>query len=151
MSLKNIIARGVVALSDAAKKMQTVQVRLLANETKDGLEHFEPYGYTARPQPGAEAVVLFVEGDRSHGVCIAVADRRYRLQALEEGEVALYDDLGQTIRLGRNGIYIEGQAVTVTDCNVTVTGGDVIADGISLKNHHHGGVQTGGGTTGSPI
>ena len=33
--------------------------------------------------------------------------------------------------------------------NVTVKG-DVIADGISLKNHTHGGVESGGSDTGKP-
>lgn len=33
--------------------------------------------------------------------------------------------------------------------NITVVG-DVVADGISLKNHVHGGVVPGGGTTGAP-
>lgn len=36
--------------------------------------------------------------------------------------------------------------------SVTVTGGDVIADGISLKNHKHGGgVQSGGSLTSSTM
>ena len=33
----------------------------------------------------------------------------------------------------------------------TIISGDLIADGISLKNHRHGGVTTGSGTTGLPI
>jgi len=35
--------------------------------------------------------------------------------------------------------------------NFKVTSGDVTADGVSLKTHKHGGVQTGGGTTGAPV
>lgn len=35
--------------------------------------------------------------------------------------------------------------------NVTATGGDVVVSGISLKNHTHSGVQTGGGNTGAPV
>jgi phage baseplate assembly protein gpV len=34
--------------------------------------------------------------------------------------------------------------------NVHVSGGDVTADGISLKTHVHGGVTPGGGTTAGP-
>lgn len=41
--------------------------------------------------------------------------------------------------------------VDIASGTVTVTGGNVIADGISLKTHTHGGVQTGGGNTGGPI
>jgi phage baseplate assembly protein V len=35
--------------------------------------------------------------------------------------------------------------------NITVTGGDVIADGIGLKTHKHPGVQTGSGSTSPPV
>ena len=34
--------------------------------------------------------------------------------------------------------------------NISITGGDVTADGISLKTHVHGGVQTGSGNTAGP-
>lgn len=34
--------------------------------------------------------------------------------------------------------------------SITVTGGDVVADGISLKNHRHGGVTSGGSQTSTP-
>lgn len=50
---------------------------------------------------GAEAVVLFPSGDRSHGVVISVADRRYRLKGLKSGEVAIYTDEGDSIILKR--------------------------------------------------
>jgi hypothetical protein len=32
-----------------------------------------------------------------------------------------------------------------------VTGGDIVADTVSLKSHHHTGVQTGSGNTGGPV
>ena len=35
--------------------------------------------------------------------------------------------------------------------NVIVTGGDLIVDGISFKNHVHGGVVPGGGNTAKPV
>lgn len=44
MSLMNLLVRGTVVLGNAAKKMQALQMRLLAGEVKDNLEHFEPYG-----------------------------------------------------------------------------------------------------------
>ena len=34
--------------------------------------------------------------------------------------------------------------------NLVIIGGDVIVDGISFKQHVHGGVMPGGGTTGKP-
>lgn len=47
-------------------------------------------------------------------------------------------------------LNLTGGNITITGGNITVTGGDVIADGISLKNHTHSGVQSGGSNTGTP-
>lgn len=113
-SIGNMLARGVVSAVSSALKMQGLQVKLLAGEVKDGLEHFEPYGYTSHPKSGAEAVTVFMDGDRSHGVVIVVADRRYRLQGLAAGEVALYDDQGQKIHLTRSGIVVDGAGKPIT-------------------------------------
>lgn len=41
--------------------------------------------------------------------------------------------------------------VTVNAPTVTVPSGDVIASGVSLVHHVHGGVQPGGGNTGQPV
>lgn len=104
--LGNLLARGSVAAADGARKMRTLQVRLMAGEIKDGIEHFEPYGFTSEPKPGAEALAAFFDGDRSHGVVVVVADRRYRLTGLAQGEVAIFDDLGQYVHLKRDGITV---------------------------------------------
>lgn len=145
-AVANMVARGSVALANAATKMQTLQLRLLSGEVKDGVEHFEPYGFTSCPKPGAEALVLFLGGDRSHGVAVAVGDRRYRLVGLDEGEVALFDDLGHKVHLTRGGIVVDGAGHVVTIQNTP----DLVVDGLSFKHHVHGGVAPGGGTTGEP-
>lgn len=106
--LQNMLARGVVAASNAAAKMQALQVKLLAGETADALEHFEPYGFTSRPLPGAEVAALFVDGDRSHGLVLVAADRRYRMTGFAEGELAIHDDQGQSVHLTRAGIVVKG-------------------------------------------
>lgn len=175
--VSNMIARGVVSAVTASLKMQGLQVKLLAGEVKDGLEHFEPYGYTSHPKAGAEAVTIFLDGDRSHGVVIVVADRRYRLKGLAAGEVALYDDQGQKIHLTRSGIVVDGAgkpvmiqdtpSVTMDTPQVTMTGnlkvdGSIVADGDisdhgnksmsgmrgTYNSHTHNDPQ--GGTVGTP-
>jgi phage baseplate assembly protein V len=98
------VARGLVALADDGKKMQRVQLRLLSDETKDNVEHFQPYGFTSVPLQGAEAVCVFVGGGRDHGLVVCVDDRRYRLKNLEGGEVALYTDEGTSVVLRRGKI-----------------------------------------------
>ncbi|HAV9431290.1 TPA: baseplate assembly protein [Escherichia coli] len=83
-------------------------------DAKKQLEHLEPYGFTARANSGAEAVVLFPDGDRSHAVVVTVSDRRYRLKGLQTGEVAVYDDQGQSVTLTREGIVVDGAGKTIT-------------------------------------
>ena len=149
-----MLSRGAVTLANAAGKLQTLQVSLLADENKDVVEHFEPYGFTSCPKAGAEVLAAFLDGDRSHGVVVVAADRRYRIKALQAGEVAIYDDLGHKIKLTRTGIVIDGAThnISIINCpQVTVAGGDVVADGISLKTHKHGGVQSGSAQTGVPV
>ena len=103
-----LIERAVVNSQDASAKCQSTDVTLIAGEQKGGVEHLEPYGFTARAQGGAEAIVLFPDGDRAHAVTMVVSDRRYRLQGLQSGEVALYDDQGQSVTLTREGIVVNG-------------------------------------------
>lgn len=101
-----MVGRGVLRLVNDALKMQEVQIAGLADEVRDGVEHFQPYGFTAHAQSGAEALYLRLGGSSAHTVVIAVADRRYRLTALEAGEVALHDDQGQKVHLKRACIEI---------------------------------------------
>ncbi len=161
--LRGMVGRAVLRLVDDATKAQSLQLDLLADESQDAVERLQNYGFTAHPHPGAEAVVVCLGGLRSHAVAIAVEDRRYRLRELEAGEVALYDDLGNVVKLGRERIEIvaasevrivapDGVSIVgdvAIDGELTVTG-DAVADGVSLKNHVHGGVDAGGDQTGAP-
>lgn len=108
LSLRNLISRAVITVVDSARKCQSVGVKMIAGDQKQYVEHLEPYGFTSAAQNGAEGVALFPAGDRSHGVVVVVADRRYRLKGLKRGEVALYDDQGQSVVLTRSGIVVNG-------------------------------------------
>lgn len=116
-SLVNMVARAVLTSLDTAKKCQAAGLKLIAGEQKENLEHLELYGFTSAAKAGAEAVALFPGGDRSHGVVIVVADRRYRLKGLKAGEVALYDDQGQSVTLTRTGIVVNGAGKMITLVN----------------------------------
>ncbi|MCI8212576.1 hypothetical protein AUC61_23885 [Pseudomonas sp. S25] len=165
MSLKNLLARGTLALVNSAAKMQGMQVKLLANEVKDGMEHFEAYGFTSNPQAGAEVLAAFFGGDRSHGVIICASDRRFRLQSLKSGEVAIYTDEGDKIHFKR-GRVIEIETVTLkvkasegVDFDTPViratgrieSAGDQVAGGVSQIQHVHDKVQQGQNMSGPPV
>lgn len=162
--LAHLVARAVVTLVNDAAKMQTLQLGLLADEALDGAEHWQPYGFTYKPHAGAEALVLAVGGHRAHSVVIACADRRYRLTALEDGEVALYTDEGDKIHFKRGKVIdivtstlniAATTAVNFTTPVINTTGqivsvGDQIAGSISQIEHVHGSVQSGSDETGAP-
>lgn len=75
--------------------------------------------------------------------------------ANHDGDVTHQGDrvqTGQFDLIGNMTITGDGGPGTMNTTNITINivTGDVIADGISLKNHTHGGVQTGSGSTGVP-
>lgn len=132
--IANMVSRAVVRLVDDGQKMQALQVGILDGETRDGVERVQNYGFTSVPLAGAEAVVVFVNGRRDHGLAVAVDDRSHRLTGLEQGEVAIYSETGSKVVLKANG------DVEVTPASgVVKVVGDVEADGISLKTHTHPG------------
>lgn len=163
--MRNFLARGVVALVDAGRKLQGLQMRLTADEVKDGMEHFEPYGFTSNPLPGAEALAAFLGGDRSHGVVVCVADRRFRLQALKSGEVAIYTDEGDRLHFKRGRVIeietltlkvkaetaVEFDTPVIRTTGQIVSQGDQIAAGVSQVNHLHEGVAKGIQQSGKPV
>ena len=130
--LGNMLARGTVTLVNATSKMQGLQLRLLAGEFKDSVEHFEPYGFTSNPNPGAECVAMFFDGDRSHGVVVCVADRRYRMRSLATGEVVLHDDQGQSVHLLRTGIQLTDKAGSTLVMNGDGSGALTFAAGLTI-------------------
>ena len=94
------------------------------------------------------------------GDTLQIGDYEHQGNREQTGNYTLTGDFtinGHTIKNGNltvNGnITIVGNGsgtVNASGCTVNLTGGDVVADGISLKNHTHGGVQAGGGNTGVP-
>lgn len=175
---ENMVARGVVWMADNAKTLQEVQVSLLNKEVRV-VERFQQYGFSSVPLSEAEGVIIFVGGLRDHGIVINVDDRRYRPTDDAEGEVRIYNHLGDYIRLksdrtievvaganvdvtapdvvvhASNKVRIESPLVEMTG-NLTVSGtvqGNAVrtAGGIQLGTHVHSGVQAGGSNTGAPV
>lgn len=150
--LRGMISRAIVRLVDDARQEQELQLELLADEGQDAVERIQPYGLTSHPHPGAEAIVGCVGGLRSHMVALVVGDRRYRLTGLQAGEVALFDDLGNRIKLGRDRIDITGMAeITITAPRVKVISNDIRLGGDGGAKVARVGDQVVGGviTTGS--
>ncbi|HEY3983437.1 MAG TPA: phage baseplate assembly protein V [Cedecea sp.] len=168
-ALANLFARAVLTSLDSERKCQAAGLKLIGGDVKENVEYLEPYGFTSSAQDGAEAAVLFPGGDRSHGVVISVSDRRYRLKGLKCGEVAIYDDQGQSVILTRDGIVVNGAGKPIVfknapkarfEMSVEATGnirdncdssGKTMADMRQTYNGHtHKENGDGGGTTDAP-
>lgn len=155
-----MIGRGIIRLVNDAAKEQEVQITLLAGEVHDKVERYQEYGFTSAPLPGAECITASVGGNRGHTVVIATGDRRYRLKSLSGGEVALYDDQGQSIILKRGKeIAVSGCTKVTVDASETeftgslsvsgdITSGGNVSDSVSsmaamrtaYSSDNHGGV-----------
>lgn len=144
--LGNMVARGAVSAVNSAGKMQTLQLRMMADEAKDNVEHFEPFGFTSKPQPGAEHVTVFMDGDRSHGITVVVADRRYRVVGLEDGEAAMHDAFGNKAHFKKDGTYavVASTKVQITSPLTTVSGNLSVGGDLAVTgNITYGGTLTG--------
>ncbi len=120
--LDTIFSRGELHATDATGGVQKLQIELQPGEVLDNVEHLEPYGFTSRPLPGAEVASASMAGDRNRTVVLIAADRRYRKKNLAAGEVALYTDEGDYIKLSRGRIVevVAGTRVRVTAPDVEI-------------------------------
>lgn len=145
-----LVSRGVVQRVDDAKTCQTLQVSLLADELRDDVERFEAYGVTSHPLVGAEVIFLSVGGNRSHGVVVAVSDRRSRPTGLAEGDVCLYTTNGERVYLSDADDLVHLGAKSAADfvALATETNSRLSAIESFLASHIHAGVTAGAGTTG---
>ena len=172
--LNNLVTRAVVTGKVEDRPLRNVQAVAYADDLRDEVEHFEPYGFTSAPDAGAEALIVAVAGEIDNSIVVNTPDRRYRPKDLDTKEVCIYDDLGRKVYLSRDGIKVEGVSSPVTvktsarvdvdapdvymtgNLHVTgniIAGGDVLDAGGSksmsgmratFDNHVH--VETGGTT-----
>lgn len=117
------IGRATLGPVDDAGGLQRSQVTLLAGEVRDNVERIQPYGLSAVPLAGADALVVCVGGNRDHPVIIGVDDRRYRPGGQDAGDVCIYSyQTGHKITLKADRkIEIEGDEITIkADTKITL-------------------------------
>ena len=145
-----MVGRAVLsAAANDSTKLQTLQISALADETLEGLERFQNYGFTSVPFKGAEAVVVFPQGNRDHGIVIAVDDRRYRLKGMANGEVAMYTDEGHYVQIKRGGVV----AVNATRIELGAEAVEAVIKGNIFQElfNTHVHVGNGGYNTSPPV
>jgi phage baseplate assembly protein V len=145
--------RGVLSVVNTAPNITLVQVAGVAGETVQDNELMQHYGFSSNPPPGSAVVVLPLGGKTSQAVIIASEHGQYRIKNLAAGETVIYNHHGDKVWIKEDGTIdvTASSKVTVHSPLVEVPTGDVIASGISLKHHKHGGVQAGAAQTGEPV
>lgn len=122
-------------------------------------EVFMPFGHSYCPPDGAEAVILPAQGKSEHAVSPGFTGGDTRPKA-EQGQSILYStadgtqvsanpDGSVSVSTAGGGSWrFDGERITT---NMTIeTTGDIIAGGVSLRDHVHTGVRTGGSLSGRP-
>ena len=140
---------------------------------------WKPYGIMSNVPDGAIGIVWAQNGHDSNAIGIIDKPSARPLKGLAKGEFAIANYLTTShVFLKENGdvdvlasdadvtitannivatltgaatITIGGMTCVISSGGINVTGGDIIADGISLKTHVHSGVDVGIGNTGGPI
>jgi len=152
-----IVGRAVLEATKDDEGIQRIKVQLFAGENRDGVERFQNYGLTSHVPPGGECVIVFPGGNRDHGLAISCENRKFRLKNLDEGEVALYTDEGDFIKLRRdNVIEISGSSKVVVKSDNIELGRDAlerIVNGETFRTLYNDHTHQGnlGVPTGDPI
>jgi phage baseplate assembly protein V len=133
LAIKRMVGRGRGIVESDGGPVQLVQLQLSSIETRDQLPRIAEYGFQSCPPDGFTGVALFFGGDRSSGVVIATQHQQYRFQPLGKGEVALSDNLGQSVYLSANGIKITDKAGSTFFMNGDGTGSATFADGLTIN------------------
>lgn len=138
--LQLLAAQGVATLVGD----RVVQSRVLADELARA-QRIEPYGLSYMPKAGAEVYLVFPAGDRAQGLALVIGDRRYQV-ALQAGEVALHDDEGNMVKLGRGGV------ITIkANAAVNIEAPQLRHNGVNVgSTHTHGGISPGPASTSVP-
>lgn len=168
-TIRGQVLRAVVKRLDDTGPEQQVDLVAHAGQERRNIPVHYPFGFSAHvPIDGAVTHVVQNGGDPSDLFALPPSNpAAARFGHLNEGESVLYDSAGQRIHL-RDGRIVEidcsqslvvkiaGNPVfTVNQDGVQVNGTitatqDVLGGGVSLKNHVHGGVQSGGSSTQKP-
>jgi phage gp45-like len=138
-----------ITATDDTGPVHRAQVRAMAPEQIDNVSVLQLYGLASHAMVGSDAMALFVSGDRSNAVIVATNNQQYRLRNLNSGEVALYDNGGNVVKLANGGnieITCPG-SITITCPLVKLTGdlhvtGEIVrgfgtGDQVTLGQHSH--------------
>lgn len=101
--LNNLSRLGKVLMMKAGNT-QSAQVQTTNNEIADNVKFIEAYGFTAKPKQNSECILLNIQGNPGNVVALVIGNRELRFKALNDGEVAMYDDSGNLLHFKNGGV-----------------------------------------------
>lgn len=103
--IRMIVAKCLIQSVNDAKAPDglSATIGLVNSEKHESVPMMQNYGLTSKPKANSRAVVLFVGGARDNGVIVATQGPADKIPTLEDGEVAVYSDYGQSIILKKDG------------------------------------------------
>lgn len=131
--IKLLFSLAEVIVANNLGTIQKLTMTGLADETLTEVPFYQNYGFESSPLPGGEALVLFQNGNRDHGMVILVYDGVSR-PILLPGEVSMYDALGQSITISATGVDIQDLSfnkISTSPLGITIentTGNQIIID-----------------------
>ena len=152
--MRLMVARGIVKLVQDSG-LQLMQLDLLDEETRDGVERVQNYGHRGHPPQGSTVATVAVAGSRDHLVVVA-CEHPDHVPPLESGESAMYAMFGQLFKMDKEGnvtlvckdfnIQASGN-VTAAAGNYTATAGGNLGISASggMSMHGEGGASLTGG------
>lgn len=132
---KEKLTRGIQQLIGYAKissstAKQDLSATITDGEVAEKLPFFQTYGIKSRPKGGI-AIAVNVGGNRDDQAIIAILPEGP--DDLEEGEVVLYIDDGDEIRIKKDEIKIKSKKLSIDSDDVAITGELIVAGAIKSK------------------
>lgn len=93
-----MIGKAVLSVITDNSGFQTAQINLGNDNVMDDVKRVQDFGFTSFPENGAQAIVLFIGGNREHPIIIKADDVNYR-PTLSQGSSAMYNSSGIKITL----------------------------------------------------
>lgn len=173
----NMLAKAVIRMITDSGGRQTAQVEVTKGELISGMERMQNYGMSSYPPPGGtDCLIAFLGGNREQGMIVVAENRTFRFKNLQEGEVAIFDDLGNVVHLMRDQVLVKAvtkarveapivevqaetsatitagaSSIETTPAGVAITSPRLTHNGVNIGAiHTHSGVMPGSGNTGAP-
>ena len=153
--MRLMVARGIVKLVQDSG-LQLMQLDLLDEETRDGVERVQNYGHRGHPPQGSTVATVAVAGSRDHLVVVA-CEHPDHVPPLESGESAMYAMFGQLFKMDKEGnvtlvckdfnIQASGNVTAAAAGRYTATAGGNLGISASggMSMHGEGGASLTGG------